>query len=251
VTAYEVALLGAGIGVTAGIVGAGPSILTVLLLEHTTDLGIGSAITTSLVVVALMSLVALVPYALAGAVLWRDALGFGLASMSGAYLGGRVSALVPPRVLLVIFLLAMVVAAVAMLWEGPPPGEGSSRPRRHHVTVLAVGGLLVGSLTGLVGLGGGFAVVPLLVHFARAPVRSAVGTSILVIAMNTLAGLAGHLPHLAVDWRIAAYLGVAESAGSLVGVHLASRVSATAVRRAFAGIMIVVAVVLLGSALVR
>ncbi len=251
VTAYWVALLGVGIGVTAGLVGAGPSILTVLLLQHAVGLGIVRAITTSLVVVALMSLVALVPYALSGAVLWADALGFGLASTTGAFLGGRVSTLVPAKALLVIFLLAMVVAAVAMLWERTPAAERTARARGHYLAVLAVGGLLVGSLTGLVGLGGGFAVVPLLVLFARAEVRSAVGTSILVIAMNTLAGLAGHLPHLAVDWRIAAYLGVAESAGSLVGARFAGRVSATALRRAFAGIMLVLAAVMLGSALLQ
>ncbi len=166
---YAIAALGACIGVVAGVAGAGPSILTVLLLQHASGLALGSAITTSLVVVALMSLVALVPHALAGAVLWRDALGFGIASMSGAYLGGRLSALLPARVLLVIFLLAMAVAAVARLWERPPAPEGSSHSRAQHLAVLGVAGLLVGSLTGLVGLGGGFAVVPLLVLFARAP----------------------------------------------------------------------------------
>jgi uncharacterized membrane protein YfcA len=249
--AYWVAALGALIGALAGIVGAGPSILTVLLLEHAGGLELGSAIVTSLAVVALMSLVALVPYASEGAVLWRAAVGFGLASMAGAYLGGRVSSLIPAKILLVIFLLAMVVAAVAMLWPRPALDLAEPRARGHSVAVLAAAGLVVGSLTGLVGLGGGFAVVPLLVVFARAPVRSAVGTSILVIAMNTLAGLAGHLSHLSVDWPVAAYLGVAESAGSLVGVRVARRISAGVLRHVFALIMLVAAVFMLGSALLR
>jgi uncharacterized membrane protein YfcA len=119
------------------------------------------------------------------------------------------------------------------------------------MAVLGAGGLLVGALTGLVGLGGGFAVVPLLVCFARAPVRAAVGTSILVIAMNTLAGLAGHLPHPPVAWRIAAYLGVAESAGSLVGARLARRVGAVALRRTFAVTMLLAAIFMLGKAVLR
>ncbi len=250
-TTVWITVLGAGIGVVAGVVGAGPSILTVLLLQHVRGLAIHSAITTSLVVVAMMSLVAVVPYAKAGEVLWRAAVDFGVASMAGAYLSGHVAALVPEKGLLVIFLLAMVVAAVTMLWKRPPPDQGEPRPRLHTLAVLGIGGLLVGSLTGLVGLGGGFAVVPLLVVFARVPVRSAIGTSILVIAMNTLAGLAGHLPHVAVDWRTAAYLGVAESAGSLIGVRLAKRVSVATLCRAFGCLMLIAATAMLGNAVLR
>jgi uncharacterized membrane protein YfcA len=148
----------------------------------------------------------------------------------------------------------MVVAAAAMLWERAPPSRpasGGPCTRARDVVVIATAGLLLGSLTGMVGLGGGFAVVPLLVLFEGTPVRSAVGTSILVIAMNTLAGLAGHLPHPPVDWRVAAYLGVAECAGGLVGVRLARRVGTRALRRAFAGLMLVAAVLQLGSTLHR
>jgi uncharacterized membrane protein YfcA len=248
---YWMAAAGAGIGVVAGLIGAGPSILTVLLLSHVGGLPIRSAMTTSLVVVAVMSLVALVPYARAGEVRWRAAVDFGLASMAGAYLSGHAATLIPPRGLLVIFLISMVVAAVAMLWKRPPPEEGAPCSRLRNFVVLAAGGLVVGSLTGLVGLGGGFAVVPLLVVFARAPVRSAVGTSILVIAMNTLAGLAGHLPHVAVDWHAAAYLGAAESAGGLLGGRMAKHVSGAALCRAFACLMLAAAVAMLGNALLR
>jgi uncharacterized membrane protein YfcA len=248
---YWMAAAGAAIGIVAGLVGAGPSILTVLLLKHGAGLPIGSAITTSLVVVAAMSLVAVVPYARAGEVRWRAAVDFGLASMTGAYLSGHVATLIPQRGQLVIFLLAMVMAAVAMLWKRPPPEQGEPCSRLRYFAVLAAGGLVVGSLTGLVGLGGGFAVVPLLVVFARAPVRAAVGTSILVIGMNTLAGLAGHLSHIAIDWRTAAYLGAAESAGGLLGGRLARYVSGAALSRAFACLMLAAAVAMLGNALLR
>jgi uncharacterized membrane protein YfcA len=248
---YWIAALGACIGVAAGVLGAGSSILTVLLLKHVGGLELGSAVATSLVVVGGMSLVALVPFAMEGAVLWRAAVVFGLASMVGAYFGGRASTLIPAKALLVIFLVTMVAAAVAMLRQSPLPDEGKSRARWQYVAVLAAGGLLVGSVTGLVGLGGGFAVVPLLVVVARAPVRSAIGTSILVIAMNALAGLAGHLPHLSVDWRIAAYLGVAESAGSLAGVRFFRHVGAETLRRAFAGLLLAAAIFMLGSAVLR
>ena len=138
-----------------------------------------------------------------------------------------------------------------MLWERPRPDQGEPRGRTQTLVVLAGGGLLVGCLTGLVGLGGGFAVVPLLVLFARAPVRTAVGTSILVIAMNTLAGLAAHFPHATIAWRIAAYLCAGESAGALLGVRLARRVSTRALCRAFGSLMLAGAAAMLVSTLLR
>lgn len=248
-TVSAIVALGAGIGVAAGILGAGPSILTVLLLRQAGGLPIGSAIATSLVVVAMMSLVALVPYAASRSILWPSACAFGLASMTGAFLGGRVCAHVPAKVLLVLFLLSVVVAATAMILPRPSQEGGSSCTPGRRALVLGVGGLLVGALTGLVGLGGGFAVVPLLVVFAGAEVRAAVGTSLLVIAMNTLAGLAGHLPHPPIDWRVAAPLGVAESLGSLAGIHFSRRLSAEALRRAFAGLMLIAVAVMLIRAL--
>jgi uncharacterized membrane protein YfcA len=242
---YLLAVLGACIGVAAGILGAGPSILTVLVLTHVAGLELGRAIATALVVVALMSVVAVVPYVLSRSVVWRSALGFGATSMIGAFLGGRASTLLPERALLVIFLLAMIVASCAML--GRPRGQapGGAPPVARQVTVLAVGGLLVGCVTGLVGLGGGFAVVPLLVVLARTPIRDAIGTSILIIAMNTLAGLLGHLPHPAVDWRIAGTLGVTESLGGLAGARLSARISPESLRRVFASLMLGAAGVML------
>jgi uncharacterized membrane protein YfcA len=251
VTTCLIAVLGVCIGIATGLLGAGGSILTTLLLLHPGGLDIRAAITTSLVVVAGMSLVATVPYALARAIVWRAAAFFGVASMAGAWTGGRIAARLPPRVLLLIFFLTMMLAASAMLWERRPPPEGAPRRRNDSVWPMAVGGFLIGTLTGTVGLGGGFAVVPLLVVFARAPVRSAVGTSILLIAMNTLAGLAGHLPHPPIRWSVAAYLGAAESVGGLMGAHLARHVGVNVLRRGFACLMLASAGVLLGLTMLR
>lgn len=242
--------LGVCIGVAAGLLGAGPSLLTVLLLTTAGGLELRSAITTALVVVAGMSLVAFIPYAKAHEVVWRAAVVFGVASMAGAVVGGRVSSLIPARVLLVVFLLAMLVAAGAMVWERSPRPNADLGTPKPYAARMAAGGLLLGALTGMVGLGGGFAIVPLLVLFARTPMRSAIGTSILIIAMNTLAGLAGHLPHLAVDWRIAATLGIAESLGGLAGVRLGNRLSVKVLRYAFASFMLAAAV-FLGSTMLR
>jgi len=244
-----IALLGVCVGVGTGLLGAGASILTVLLLVHVVGLPMATAVTTSLVVVAATSTVALVPYSRAGHVMWRSGAAFSVASMTGAFVGGRVSAWLPARALLVIFALAMVCAAVGMLRKAgaPPLGDRPSTPRMSWMA-MAAAGLPLGGLTGLVGLGGGFAVLPMLVLWAGTPVRAAVGTTLLVVVMNTLAGLAGHFPHPAIDWRLAGYLGVAASAGSLLGARLGRRIDTRTLRRAFGVLLLAVAIVLLGKA---
>jgi len=238
--------LSACIGVAAGLLGAGTSILTVLLLVHVAGLPIGSAIATSLVVVAAMSVVALVPYSRARAVMWRAGGAFSVSSMIGAFVGGRMSAWLPARVLLAIFATTMVVAAIAMLWS-PRPRSGERAGGSRRVLAVAAAGLPLGGLTGMVGLGGGFAVLPLLVLFTSTPVPSAVGTTLFVVTMNTLAGLAGHLPHAAVQWRLAAGLSVVGSAGSLLGARLGKRIDARVLRRGFAAVMLATAFALLVS----
>jgi uncharacterized membrane protein YfcA len=240
-TVWLVAALGAFIGVAAGLLGAGASILTVLVLIHVAHLRLESAITTSLVIVSGTSLIAIVPYARAGAVRWREGAGFTLTSMVGAYLGGRTSALLPAKVLLVLFLLTMLFAALVMLRKTTLPPETS----RGSALVIVVAGLLVGLLTGLVGLGGGFAVLPILVVYLGLPLRAAVGTSLFVVGANSVAGLAGHFPHLAIDWSIVGSVGLTTSMGSLIGAYLHKRIDTNTLRRAFAAIMLVTASVLL------
>jgi uncharacterized membrane protein YfcA len=246
-----IAAAGLLIGLLAGMLGAGPSILTVLLLTHAMGIDLGEAITTSLVVVAIMSIVALSSYVKERAVVWKPAVSFGVASMIAAFLAGHVERLVPEKALLVVFLLCMLLAAVLMLVRRPLQDAQPERADAKSMTVLAGSGLLIGTMTGLIGLGGGFAVVPLLVMYARTPVRSAIGASLLVITVNTLAGLAGHLPHPDVDWRVASYLSGTEAMGSVFGVRLSRRMSRVALRRSFAGIMLAAAIFLLGHTFLR
>ena len=132
--------LGTCIGLVAGLLGAGGSILTVLLLLYASRLEIGRAITTSLVIVAAMSLAALLPYARARAVSWRAALSFGPASMIGAYVGGHVSKLIPARMLLGMFFVAMTVAAGAMFWQRSPSKADRMCTRWKDMIILATSG---------------------------------------------------------------------------------------------------------------
>jgi uncharacterized protein len=248
-TTCLIAALSACIGIAAGLLGVGSSILTILLLVHVAGLSIGSAIATSLVVAAASSIVALVHYSRSGAVMWRIGAGFSVASMVGAFAGGRVGRWLPPRVLVAIFAMTMAGAAIAMLWKPRSPmGAGRDRSKASTLATAAAG-LPIGGLTGMVGLGGGFAVLPLLLLFTSAPAQSAVGTTLFVVALNTLAGLAGHFPHAAVQWRLAGCVGLAASGGSLVGARLAHRIDARALKRVLAVLMLAAAVVLAGRVL--
>jgi uncharacterized membrane protein YfcA len=231
--------------------GAGPSILTVLLLTHGAGLGLQEAMATSLVVTAFTSVVALTSYASERAVAWRPAVSFGLASVAAAFVVGRVAARVPERVLLVLFVLCMLAGAAAMLVQRPPPRFRPERAAAPRKTVLAGSGLLVGTMTGLTGLGGGFAIVPLLVVYARTPMRSAIAAALLVKVLDAGAGLAGRLPHPHVDWGLATYLGTAEAVGSFFGGRLSRRMSREGLCRSFGAIMLVVAVLLLSRTFLR
>jgi uncharacterized membrane protein YfcA len=231
-------VLAAGIGASLGLLGGGGSILAVPLLVYVTGLPARVAIATSLLVVGVTSAVALWPHARAGQIRWRTGLVFGSAGMAGAYAGGRLAALVPTFLLMTGFGLMMLATAAAMIRDRPVPadaavGRGRAAPR------IAADGLVVGLVTGLVGAGGGFLVVPALVLLGGLSMPAAVGTSLLVIAMKSFAGLAGYLASVRVDWWLAAAVTLAAVAGSLVGSRLTGRLPEPLLRRIFGGFVLV------------
>jgi hypothetical protein len=236
-------LLAVGIGVALGFLGGGGSILTVPLFAYVLGLPAKQAIASSLVVVAVASAVAALAHARAGNVRPRVALSFGVAGMAGAFLGARLAAFVAGELLLVLFAAMMGLTAVAM-WRGrtaPAPGG----ERLHATAKLLLQGFTVGSFTGLVGAGGGFLIVPALVLWAGLPMRAAVGTSLLVIVLNSLAGLAGYLAHVRIEPGVVAAVSACAVAGSLVGARLTRHVQPRALRRAFAALVLAMAAVIL------
>lgn len=237
-----VVVLAVIVGVSLGLLGGGGSILTVPLLAYVAGMGAREAIATSLVVVGATSLVATVSHARAGRVQWRTGLTFGAAGMVSAYAGGRLGEHVPDGVLLVAFALIMLAAGVAML-RGRAPGSETT----HQMALgRALGyGVAVGALTGFLGAGGGFLIVPALTLFGGLSMPVAVGTSLLVIGMNSAAGLVGHLSSTPLDWGLAAMVTLAAVAGSLVGGRLTSRVPPEALRRAFGWFVLAMAAFIL------
>lgn len=233
------------IGVSLGVLGGGGSILTVPILVYLAGQDSKEAIATSLFVVGVTSAVALIPHARAQRVRWRTGLLFGAVAMAGAYGGGRLAEYIPGTVLLVAFALMMLATAAAMLRKPRKPAAarpGSGELPWKHVVVE---GLAVGAVTGLVGAGGGFLVVPALVLLGGLPMSVAVGTSLLVIAMKSFSGLAGHLAGVQIDWGVALAVTAVAVAGSLAGSRLAGRIPQDALRKAFGWFVVVMGVFVL------
>ncbi|MFE1270755.1 sulfite exporter TauE/SafE family protein [Streptomyces sp. NPDC058758] len=233
------------IGVSLGVLGGGGSILTVPILVYLAGQDTKEAIATSLFVVGVTSLAALVPHARAHRVRWRTGLFFGAFSMAGAYGGGRLAEYIPGTALLIAFALMMLATAYAMLRRPRPAGEPKARRGDLPLKHIAVEGLLVGAVTGLVGSGGGFLVVPALALLGGLPMGIAVGTSLLVIAMNSFAGLAGHLSGVTIDWGLALTVTTAAVLGSLIGARLTGRVPQQVLRRAFGWFVVAMGVFVL------
>ncbi len=227
---FVAAILALLVGVTLGLLGGGGAILTTPMLIYLVGLEAKEAITASLVVVGITSAVSAGFHARMGNVDFRTGLVFGGGGMTGAFLGGRLAGYVSGTVLLLAFAAMMLVTAIMML-RGRRESVGDGR--MHASKAIAVGAL-VGFIAGLVGAGGGFLIVPALVLFGNVPMRRAIGTSLFVITLQSMAGFAGHIAHAHLTLAVAAPITLMTVVGTIVGVRYAQRVSTTALRRAFA-----------------
>ncbi len=245
VTALGLAL-GALIGLSLGLLGGGGSILTVPIFVYVVGIAAKPAIAMSLPVVGGTALIGAAGHWRAGHVRLPVALGFGAVAMAAAYGGARLGVFVPGGVQLALLALVMVAAAAAMLRDRR---EEADAQRTHGAAsplwLIAAAGAAVGLLTGLVGIGGGFLIVPALVLLARLPMKQAVGTSLVVIAMNSASGLLGYLGRVPIDWRMTGLFTAIAGAGILVGAALVRRVPATSLKRAFAVFVLLMGVFIL------
>ena len=233
------------VGVALGLLGGGGSILMVPLLAYVAGMDAKHAIATSLLVVGIASVVGVVAHARAGRVRWRPAVLFGVAGMAGAYAGGRLAHFIPGTVLMIGFAAVMVAAAAAMLRGRKDTHAAPERGQLPWLTMIALTGVAVGVLSGLVGAGGGFLLVPALALLGGLEMSAAVGTSLVVIAMQSFAGLAGHLAHEHIDWRLAAMVTAAAVIGAVIGGRLTAVFKPDALRIAFGWVMLPMAAVVL------
>jgi uncharacterized protein len=238
-------LLGAlTIGLSLGLLGSGGSILTVPILVYGLGWGEKAAISGSLAIVGGIALAGALAAGRRGQVEGRTVALLALPGMAGTTIGTAFGSRVSGTVQLVVFALVMLGAAFSML--RPPAAESSSNGPRSP-WLLALDGLFVGALTGFVGVGGGFLIVPVLVLLARLPPERAVGTSLAAIAANAAVGFwRSHAALVAagthLDFRVIALFVAVGVAGTWVGRRVGRRWSPTRFRRAFAAFLLLVAV---------
>jgi uncharacterized membrane protein YfcA len=239
-------ILAAVVGLSLGLLGGGGSILTVPIFVYVLGFDAKEAIAMSLAVVGVTSLFGAVGHWRAGNVNLRVALIFGAVAMVGTFIGARLSVFVSGSVQLLLFAVVMLLAAFFMFrgrfGASAEPGEQPGGVAKMPLPQIIAEGLVVGIVTGLVGVGGGFLVVPALVLLGKVPMKQAVGTSLLVIAMKSASGFVGYLDQVSVDWgTIAAFSGVAIG-GILLGTMLVRYIPQEALRRSFAGFLVVMGV---------
>ncbi|MDQ3995951.1 MAG: sulfite exporter TauE/SafE family protein [Gemmatimonadota bacterium] len=243
-------LLGFGlallIGVALGMLGGGGSILTVPVFVYVMGFEPKDAIAMSLPVVGATSLVGAIGHWREGNVDRRAVVIFAPLAMVGAMAGARLATLVSGTFQLVLLGVAMVAAGVLMLRDRGPAEGAPPRPAgRSRVVALAASGLAVGVLTGLVGVGGGFLIVPALVLLASVPIRRAIGTSLLVISLSTLTALAAYQGQATISWPVVAAFTALAIVGAVVGTRAGRRAPARGLRRAFGVVVLALAAFLL------
>jgi uncharacterized membrane protein YfcA len=231
--------LAALIGVTLGVLGGGGSMVTLPVLVYVAHVPANQAVGMSMAIVGSTSLLGAFLHWRQGNVAPKAALIFSLVGMAGAFLGSAGTHLISKRILLLLFAAMMLIVGSLMLRS--PRLDPTKACRLSRCLVV---GFVVGILTGFLGVGGGFLIVPALVLTAGLNARMAGGTSLAVIAMNSTTGLLGQLRYVSFDWRLLGGFLLFAFAGMVAGIALARRLHDTHLRRLFAMALIVLALII-------
>jgi uncharacterized membrane protein YfcA len=265
--------MGLIIGLSLGALGGGGSILTVPALVYVIGQGAKAATTGSLFIVGISALIGALGHHRAGRVRWSTGVVFGVTGIAASFAGTAVNRLVPSDVLLLAFAVLILIAAAGMLSKtksraGSSDPAGSvtpagacndasadnepvaeaQQPRTSEAAwnwrragAMLSAGLAVGFMTGFFGVGGGFVIVPALTLALGMAMPEAVATSLVVIAINSGAALAFRAGSVDFDWAVILPFTAAAIAGSLAGKKVADRLSGTTLTRAFAALLVAVA----------
>lgn len=243
------------IGISLGLIGGGGSILTVPVLVYLIGLNPVMATAYSLFIVGFSSLIGAGKYAAKKLVSYKTALVFGLPSLVAVFLTRKyVVPAIPTEIfqigdfvftkniaLMVLFALLMIAASVSMIRGRKEVGENVEEQKFNYPLII-LEGLIVGGLTGLVGAGGGFLIIPALVVLSKLPMKMAIGTSLLIIAIKSSIGFLGDVSNMDIDWL---FLGVFSSisiAGIFIGSYLSNFISGSKLKPAFGWFVLVMGI---------
>ncbi|MDO3643805.1 sulfite exporter TauE/SafE family protein [Mucilaginibacter sp. L3T2-6] len=244
VLAYLAAAL---IGISLGLIGGGGSILTVPVLVYlfgTTPL---LATSYSLFIVGSASLVGAINNYLKGLVSIKTALLFGLSSITTVFMTRRfIIPAIPKHIAwvgsfelteniltMVLFAILMIWAARAMIRSGENKEEAAGKDKKLNIPKFMSYGIAIGLATGILGAGGGFLLIPALVLFVGLPMKRAIGTSLLIIALNSLIGFTGDLGHFNIDWLFLGKITAIAIAGIFIGGYLGKKIDGSKLKKGF------------------
>lgn len=243
-----VVLAGAATGIVLGLFGSGGSIIALPALMYLLGVAAKPAIAMSLGIVAVTATLSAWDHWRRGNVDVRVALVFGLFGIGGTFAGAKIGVMTPVALQLALFALVMYAAAWRMLKPAlvpQPAGAGrlppAERPAEARMRHIAAHGIGVGVLTGVVGVGGGFLIVPALTLLSGLPMKLAIGTSLAIVAAKSYAGFLGYMGSVPIDWATMGAFTAVTIAGSFAGTRLAHRVSQEVLKRSFGGFLVVVA----------
>ncbi len=249
-------------GLTLGMIGGGGSILTVPILVYLFSVDAVLATAYSLFIVGLTSLVGSVSHIYQGNVHWKTAIIFGIPSIISVYLTRLyLVPIIPNEIfkindfvltkslfILLIFAILMIFASYSMIKKSK--NQDSAAIIKYNYPLILIEGLVVGIITGLVGAGGGFLIIPALVLLAKLPMKQAVGTSLIIISLKSLIGFTGDLKgNLNIDWQFLGYFSASAIIGILIGSVLSKRVNEAKLKPAFGYFVMVMGIYIISKEL--
>jgi len=245
------------IGISLGLIGGGGSILTVPVLVYLFSINTILATTYSLFVVGSTSLVGSFTYFKKGFVDVKTVLFFGIPSVIAVFLTRHYILLAIPEhvmdvgdfeisrsiLLMVFFAVLMVFASYSMIKKDREENVANTKPAKTNWIIAQ--GVLVGLVTGLIGAGGGFLIIPALVNFLKLPMKTAIGTSLIIIAINSITGFSFSLGHYPIDWEFLLKVSLIAIIGIVIGTYLSTKIDGKKLKPAFGWFVLLMGIYIL------
>lgn len=244
------------IGISLGLIGSGGSILTVPVLVYLFSVDAVAATAYSLFIVGFTAALGSIGYFRKGLVNLKTALVFGAPSIAAVFLTRAYLVPAIPKevfhlgsfvvskglLLMLLFAVLMIAASYSMIKKDKSKQQATSEPQSFNYPLILLEGALVGILTGLVGAGGGFLIIPALVLLSKLPMKEAVGTSLVIIAAKSLIGFFGESSETAIDWTLLSAVTAVASVGIFIGIYLSKRIDGAKLKPAFGWFVLIMGI---------